>query len=64
MPAKKKEEKKATPAVAPDKAHKIIDRYFDIILKPVVTEKSMKLTQEQNKITVKVIRPVCKFSCQ
>ena len=49
MPAKK-----ATPAVAPDKAHKIIDRYFDIILKPVVTEKSMKLTQEQNKITVKV----------
>ncbi len=54
MPAKKKEEKKATPAVAPDKAHKIIDRYFDIILKPVVTEKSMKLTQEQNKITVKV----------
>lgn len=29
---------------------------YDVILKPVITEKSMKLTQDFNKITVKVAK--------
>lgn len=37
-----------------ENAKKVVDSYFDVILKPVVTEKSMKLTQEENKITVAV----------
>lgn len=47
--AKKKE---ATPAVENNKA--IVERYFDVIVSPVLTEKSMNLTQKQNKVTVKV----------
>lgn len=50
--AKNKKDVATTPAV--DKAKVIVDHYFDVILKPVVTEKSMKLTQEENKVTVKV----------
>ena len=49
--AKKKTEV-TTPAV--DKTKKIVDRYFDIIKKPVLTEKSMNLTQNQNKVVVRV----------
>ena len=41
-----------TPAV--EKTKKIVDRYFDVIISPVLTEKSMNLTQNQNKVTVKV----------
>lgn len=44
--------KEVKPAV--ENAKKVIDRYFDVIIKPVVTEKSMKLTQNENKITVVV----------
>lgn len=48
--AKKKEQQ--TPAVENNK--KIVDRYFDVIVGPVLTEKTMNLTQKQNKVTVKV----------
>ena len=41
-----------TPAV--EKTKKIVDRYFDVIISPVLTEKSMNLTQTQNKVTIKV----------
>ncbi len=50
MARKKKEV--TTPAV--EKTKKIVDRYFDVIVKPVLTEKTMNLTQKQNKITVRV----------
>lgn len=33
---------------------KIVDSYFDVIKRPIVTEKTMKLTQDENKITVAV----------
>lgn len=49
MARKKKE---VTPAV--ENAKKIVDRYFDVIVSPVLTEKTMNLTKQQNKITVKV----------
>ena len=48
--ARKKET--ATPAV--ENAKKIVDRYFDVIVSPILTEKTMNLTQKQNKVTVKV----------
>ena len=48
--ARKKET--ATPAV--ENAKKIVDRYFDVIVSPILTEKTMNLTQQQNKVTVKV----------
>ena len=48
--ARKKEV--ATPAV--EKTKKIVDRYFDVIVAPVLTEKTMNLTQTQNKVTIKV----------
>ena len=41
-----------TPAV--EKTRKIVDRYFDVIISPVLTEKTMNLTQNENKVTVKV----------
>ena len=41
-----------TPAV--EKTKKIVDHYFDVIVGPVLTEKTMNLTQTQNKVTVKV----------
>ena len=50
MPSTKKEAK--TPAV--ENAKKVVDRYFDVIVKPILTEKSMNLTKTQNKVTVKV----------
>ena len=46
--AKKKEV--ATPAV--ENAKKVVDRSFDVIVSPVLTEKTMNLTQKQNKVTV------------
>lgn len=49
--AKEKKEA-ATPAV--ENAKKIVDRYFDVIVKPVLTEKTMNLTKQQNKVTVVV----------
>ena len=49
MARKKKE---VTPAV--ENAKKIVYRYFDVIVSPVLTEKTMNLTKQQNKITVKV----------
>ena len=48
--ARKKEVQ--TPAV--EKTKKIVDHYFDVIVGPVLTEKSMNLTQQQNKVIVKV----------
>ena len=48
--ARKKEA--TTPAV--EKTKKIVDRYFDVIVGPVLTEKTMNLTQTQNKVTIKV----------
>ena len=39
-----------TPAV--EKTRKIVDHYFDVIVSPILTEKTMNLTQKQN--TVKV----------
>ena len=48
--ARKKET--ATPAV--ENAKKIVDRYFDVIVSPILTEKTMNLTQNENKVTVKV----------
>lgn len=44
--------KEVKPAV--EKAKKVTDRYFDVIIKPIVTEKTMNLTQKENKITVAV----------
>ena len=37
-----------------EKTKKIVDRYFDVIVGPVLTEKTMNLTQTQNKVTIKV----------
>ena len=51
MARAKKAEK---PAVENNK--KIVDKYFDVIIKPLVTEKTMKLTQQENKITVVVAK--------
>ena len=56
MARKKKEV--ATPAV--ENTKKIVDRYFDVIVGPVLTEKTMNLTQTQNKVTVKVNAKSCK----
>ncbi len=41
-----------TPAV--EKTRKIVDHYFDVIVKPIVTEKTMALTKTQNKVVVQV----------
>lgn len=49
--ARKKQEA-AQPAV--ENAKKVVDHYFDVIVGPVLTEKTMNLTQKQNKVTVKV----------
>lgn len=48
--ARKKEA--TTPAV--ENTKKIVDHYFDVIVGPVLTEKTMNLTQTQNKVTIKV----------
>ena len=55
MARAKKAEK---PAVENNK--KIVDKYFDVIIKPLVTEKTMKLTQQENKITVVVAKNASK----
>lgn len=46
--------KEAPKKEAVENTRKIVDSYFDVIIKPIVTEKTMKLTQEENKITVAV----------
>ncbi len=48
--------KKATTKAAPkaEKAKKGNIRYFDSIIRPIITEKTMALIQEQNKVTVEV----------
>lgn len=51
MAAKKKAEAKKTSA----NFKKATDKDFGVILKPVVTEKSMSMMQDQNKVTVKVL---------
>ena len=48
--ARKKVEQ--TPAV--EKTKKLVERYFDVFVGPVLTEKTMNLTQNENKVTVKV----------
>ena len=48
--ARKKEVQ--TPAV--ENVKKVVDHYFDVIVSPILTEKTMNLTQKQNKITIKV----------
>ncbi|HPY79672.1 MAG: 50S ribosomal protein L23 [Erysipelotrichaceae bacterium] len=48
--AKKKVEAKASANFA-----KATDKDFQVILKPVITEKSMALMQNENKVTVKVL---------
>ena len=55
MARAKKAEK---PAVENNK--KIVDKYYDVIIKPLVTEKTMKLTQQENKITVVVAKTASK----
>ncbi|MFA6675680.1 MAG: 50S ribosomal protein L23 [Bacilli bacterium] len=50
MAAKKKAEAKASANF-----QKATEKDFVVILKPVVTEKSMALMQDQNKVTVKVL---------
>ncbi len=60
-----KTEKKATKKAVKkvdnvEKSKKIVDRYFNVIIKPLVTEKTMKLTQEQNKVTVVVAKDASK----
>lgn len=47
-----KEKKVETPAV--EKSKTIVEHYFDVIVKPIVTEKTMALTKEQNKVVVEV----------
>ena len=47
--AKKKE---VQPAV--ENSKKIVYKYFDVIIRPIVTEKTMVLTKTQNKVTVMV----------
>ena len=42
--------KEVQPAV--ENTKKITDNYFDVIVKPIVTEKTMALTKEENKVTV------------
>lgn len=57
----KKTAKKATKKVEnTEKSRKIVDSYFDVIIKPLVTEKTMKLTQTQNKVTVVVKKDASK----
>ncbi len=48
--------KKAAVKAAPkaEKAKKGNVRYFDSIIRPIITEKTMALIQEQNKVTVEV----------
>ena len=48
--------KKAAVKAAPkaEKAKKGNVRYFDTIIRPIITEKTMALIQEQNKVTVEV----------
>ncbi len=48
--------KKAAVKAAPkaEKAKKGNIRYFDSIVRPIITEKTMALIQEQNKVTVEV----------
>lgn len=48
--------KKAAVKAAPkaEKAKKGNIRYFDSIIRPIITEKTMALIQEQNKVTVEV----------
>ena len=46
--------KKEVQTTAVENSKKIVDRYFDVIISPVLTEKTMSLTQNQNKVTVKV----------
>ena len=48
--------KKAAVKAAPkaEKAKKVNVRYFDSIIRPIITEKTMALIQEQNKVTVEV----------
>ena len=50
MAAKKKTEAPAKKAGFP----KATERDFDVIIKPVITEKSMAKMQNENKVTVKV----------
>ena len=52
MPAKKKTETKAK---ASNRFAKPTEKDFAVILEPRITEKSMDLMQNQNKITVKVL---------
>jgi len=53
-----KAKKEAQPAV--ENTKKIVDKYFDVIIKPLVTEKTMKLTQQENRITVVVAKDASK----
>ena len=46
--------------IAVENNKKIVDKYFDVIIKPLVTEKTMKLTQQENKITVVVAKNASK----
>jgi len=45
---------KKVEAAKTEVAKKITDHYFDVIAKPVVTEKTMLLTKYQNKVVVAV----------
>ena len=52
--------KKAVQTPAVENAKKVVEHYFDVIVGPVLTEKTMNLTQTQNKVTVKVNAKSCK----
>ena len=46
--------KKVTEEVKVTKFAPVSNHDFDVIIAPIVTEKTMKLLQEENKITLKV----------
>ena len=47
--------KKKTEAATANRFPKATEKDFEIIAKPLITEKTMKLMQDENKVTVKVL---------
>lgn len=52
--------KKKTEVKASANFPKATEKDFEVIIKPVITEKSMALMQNQNKVTVKVLKSATK----
>ena len=47
--------KKAAPAAATNRFPRATEKDFEVIAKPYITEKTMALMQNENKVTVKVL---------